>query len=1661
MQKKTDRVNAHPVFRVVFITLGIILVLLLLVNLGVILVLNQKSITDNIKAQVIKVIEANLDRQVDIGALAPDIFNHLVVQDVVIGPSRQPGIDENLKKNKEPFIRIEKVTIDYSLLKLLFCQGNYLKGLKSITLYQPAINLEYYGASNEWNFFDLMSSNDNSQAMTMPEGIPLYVKQGRVSFKGMPYMDKNQIYLGRTINAKAVVVTDNKVDISFQGEASLPVTGWDVAKWPSEWLPKNKSQTGFYQVDGKIMVDLKTAEWTGKVDTYGLDPAEFNYWIAPNIGLDFYNGKVDAKTELAYKNGYLAFQGEANLKGVTFRSHLVPETVEVLSGTVEYSDQGLESWSAAGQIDNSKFITKGYTAGGWFDPRLFAEVDFEKGKLNIAEGYLKADLYDRYYAISNNIASPMTNSFPKRYGENFNWLKDISLQGLFAGRFIVSGYLSQLSISGDININSANINHPDFPFPLTDVSGLVSYKDGTVEITSVTGKAETGFFNINGNIEDVIIKPYLNLALKIDKLALATINQKYPGLNANGTVSIKTDIGGFYDQPFAVFSLETSPGAVAGYNHEGMVLSGRLANGVVEIENLLAGFMGAKVAAKGALALPDSLQQLLFPQEKLRRESFLEIDALGLDPSVVFESVATLQEKIPLNLSTLKGKLNLSLLARVSDWNLAKAEVIGNVETPKLVYDNIKAANLKGGFYLRDGKIGLEGIQAELAPARVFLSGIVPLNETDKLNLNLNISSFEPNAFAALFPQFKDLGGRMDLVLRINGSLNNPLASGSLDWLNPAYKDIKFQRLSGKLNGDPKTEVINLINLNLTSLSGSTHVIHGFIKLKDKISGKLALSIRNQDLSEILEPLGYLDLAAGSFSAEATLEGTLDDPLVKLDLTTGPVNIMGVDMNNMVAAITYNKGLMLITHSKGEISSGSFSAFGSVDTYGQMDLQLNLKKLPLKDLPYPDEYKRYLTAGFASYSGRLTGNLTEPNIRGEAVIEDAVVLGQRIDRIGGLFSLADQCLLISNSEIKWGQGFFSTKGKYDFKTQVLNGELTALRADLSKIASIAGYKIPENIWANFNAQISGTKNDPHLQLDLTKATWMLKDIQPTLAAKIRYESGILQVSDANLAVNGSNVLLAGNYNKNGALNVTMQGGNIDLKNIKTAFDFKQNLDGKVNFKANLAGSIENFKGQLELEASNINYEQLQLKGLLGSFAIDNQGIRVTEFRASLEGNELSVTGTIPWPKEIEFVKNLLNNKQNGKELPLKLSVRSPKSNLSSLNGLIKGVTFNKGQLKVNVDVSGSWQKPEFNGYITLADASLNPASYPDAITDLKGEIIFSGNMAEINNVSAKIDQGSAKLGGIINLEPSNSNLSITYTLTKIPYKTELVKTVITGRGQITGTLNQPLISGHIELEDTDVNLAAYEGKPVQSYAKLPVKLDLNVDHKGDFRVRGLGLNAKGTGFVQITGSLANLGLDGRVEAKEGSINYLDNIFEITKAQLVFQRYRGIMPLISAEALTRLPESEVRVQINGTIGDLRTTLISDPPMSETEIIRKLTLHRFSNFAGGNIQQALTEELLRIVSNQLEATVLGDVENVMKETFKLDEFKLEPNIMERTMKFKAGKYLFENLYFTYSRTLEIKAKELMKLEYRIKPQTKLTASLDDKGEFRLGIEFGINF
>ncbi|MDD2430698.1 MAG: translocation/assembly module TamB domain-containing protein [Firmicutes bacterium] len=1656
---KASTKSVHPVAKAVFITLGIILSLLILVNVGIIVALNQTSLTDTIRWKVITTLEDVTGRHVEIGAIGPDIFSRLVIDDLVIGPSLERGLDEDLKNRDDNFLRINRITVEYNLIRLLSSRGDYLKALDAVTLYKPSVNLEYNNELNRWSFEDMFRQASEPVAFSVPEGIPVVVTQGDAFFSGMPFMNSNGNFESRKIGLSAEIVSGNKINVSFDGELSFPIEGWGESKWPKQWLPEGKDQTAFYPVKGTAVIDLSDSTWTAKVSSTNIDLADFNYWLPPNLGVDLHKGKGDLEVDVAYKSGYLDYNGIAQLKGVNFDYFLVPFEIETSSGTVRFSDQGIQNFEAVGYGGKTTVTATGYTAGGWADPRIYAEFNAEKGDLKAFEGYLKQGLYQRIDAIREGELPPSAQYDIPSVSGPVEWIEDFTVDGTFDGKLTVSGYLSQLALDASLNLYQTTIEHSELYSPLKDVKGDLVYENGNVIVNSFDAKLDAGLVNASGSIDDFFGKPYLNLKVETSDIDLKAPAKEYLGIDATGLANVNADLVGFIDQMFALYDLEVSPGSLEHYTHDGLIMSGRLSNGIVEIDNLLLGALGANVVAKGALALPKEVSTAIYPNQDHVLDSFLEVDIQGLVPSEIAKSWPFLVEELPLDISEIQGKVDLSFLGRISDWNLEEADIVGNVDSESLQYDTIQATNISGGFFLRKDLIGLESIQAEIKPAKLMVSGTVPLEEGKDLDLDLSVNTFEPAAFAALYPHLRDFGGRIDLKLKVGGTLKSPLLTGNVDWLNPSFQKFKMKRIFGKVTGDSELQVIDVSDISLTSLSGKTHKLLGFVSVKDELSADLKVKFENQEITEFLEPFGFGEYASGPISFELALEGPLTNPFIKLDLLEGPSSIYGYDAKNIVITASYQNGLVLLSKAKGEIGGGRFSILGSALLNEEsVDLQVNVDDLPIDILPIPESYSEYVTNGFLTYRGKVAGSLASPQIKGEATIEDGVFLGERIDRVGALFDLKDFNLSITNSKIKWGQGTMAGQGTLNLKTGDVSGEITAVRADVTKMASIFDVNIPDNIWANFTAELTGRLDDPELDLDITKASIVLAELEPTLVAKLKYSDGLIQITDANLEANGSNVYLVGHFSLDGNINLTMQGQDIYLENYRSALGITNDIAGNIHFKANANGTLENFRGQLELEASDMIYEKLTLSGLLGSFSVDNTGLRINEFRASLEGNELSVTGTLPWPSQVEFIDDLPFISKD-KELPLRLSIRSPQSDLRSLNNLVRGLTFDKGQLKVNVDIAGNWEKPDFSGYISLQETAFVFEPYPTAVTNLQGNIVFSGNRAEIENISATIGTGSAKVDGVVYLESVSPEFSFNYDLNKVPYRTDLVKTVITGKGRLSGTLQEPVLSGTIELENTDIDLAHLDLDSTST--SFPLTLDVNVDHRGEFRVRGLGMEVRGIGSLQVTGPLNNLGVDGRIEATQGSVVYLDNEFEITRAQLIFQRYRGTMPQIAAEARNTLPDASVMVQINGTVGDLRTTLHSDPPMSETDIVRKLTLHRFGTFAGGNIQEALTEEVLRIVSNQLEATVLGDVEDVVRETFKLDEFRLQPDILRRSMRFRAGKYLLENLYVSYSRTFEVQPSEIVKVDYQVGEKTKLTTSLDNQGDFRLGIEFGVSF
>ena len=130
---------------------------------------------------------------------------------------------------------------------------------------------------------------------------------------------------------------------------------------------------------------------------------------------------------------------------------------------------------------------------------------------------------------------------------------------------------------------------------------------------------------------------------------------------------------------------------------------------------------------------------------------------------------------------------------------------------------------------------------------------------------------------AALYPILNDVGGRIDLNLQVGGSLEAPLLTGSVDWLNPSFREVRLKRIFGTMKGNPDLEVIDLTSMSVETLSGRPSV-SGHINTKNQLSAGLRVSVKDQEISEFLEPFDLEQYASGRCHSTLPWTGLLTTP---------------------------------------------------------------------------------------------------------------------------------------------------------------------------------------------------------------------------------------------------------------------------------------------------------------------------------------------------------------------------------------------------------------------------------------------------------------------------------------------------------------------------------------------------------------------------------------------------------------------------------------------------------------------------------------------------------------------------------------------------------------------------------------------------------------
>jgi translocation and assembly module TamB len=291
-------------------------------------------------------------------------------------------------------------------------------------------------------------------------------------------------------------------------------------------------------------------------------------------------------------------------------------------------------------------------------------------------------------------------------------------------------------------------------------------------------------------------------------------------------------------------------------------------------------------------------------------------------------------------------------------------------------------------------------------------------------------------------------------------------------------------------------------------------------------------------------------------------------------------------------------------------------------------------------------------------------------------------------------------------------------------------------------------------------------------------------------------------------------------------------------------------------------------------------------------------------------------------------------------------------------------------------------------------------------------------------------------------------------------------TGITGDGsvhlQLDGTLADPRVAGDLDVRKLDVNLADLPAMPTTKGKTAPsLRFDIAVAlHQ--LRLKALSLvDVPASGTLKLTGTLANPGINGQLQSDRGRINYLGTNFTVEEAIADFAAYRGLMPALDLWGTTWVGQNTIALRMTGVPPDLQFHLGSEPPLSQQEILALLEWPGQIGKIGSGNTGDMARGIVEVLQGGIELGLMSGIEEAVRDSLGLDEFRLEPNLSERRIRLSAGKYLLPRIYMVYDRSLFTDPDQDIQLEYRLDNGWKVSAGLRDGGEMRLGLEARLRF
>ena len=301
-----------------------------------------------------------------------------------------------------------------------------------------------------------------------------------------------------------------------------------------------------------------------------------------------------------------------------------------------------------------------------------------------------------------------------------------------------------------------------------------------------------------------------------------------------------------------------------------------------------------------------------------------------------------------------------------------------------------------------------------------------------------------------------------------------------------------------------------------------------------------------------------------------------------------------------------------------------------------------------------------------------------------------------------------------------------------------------------------------------------------------------------------------------------------------------------------------------------------------------------------------------------------------------------------------------------LQGLVPDIEHAAGTYLVQAAVGGTAQLPTVLGNLRIEDGELRLRGLTVAARELNGSISFSQDALVIDDMTAKLNNGEARLSGGIEMKSlTPKRLDMAAHISEVNFKLQdSLSATLDGDLTLFGPPLEPVLGGSLIVsrmkysEDIDIEkgLLDFSRRPPtpKVLAKSPVLVhfDLDVHLSRGIRVENNLARADLKGDLKVTGTSRAVGLLGSVNSVHGTAQFRGNEFQIEQGVLSFTDRQRIRPSFDFQASAQVKEYKVRMHAFGTPADPHLTLVSEPALAEADLGFLLTF----GFVSTNLQSA---------------------------------------------------------------------------------------------------------